>query len=230
MSAKILGQNDNHLISSLPKTQRRNFLKLCDRVDLSAGDDLCQKNQNIEYVYFPETSILCLVSLIRDHVPFGINLIGNEGMLDVVLILGDDFQSFHGATVQNSGTALRMKVSQFRHQLLTCSNLRIRLNQYLYYLIKQISQSLACVHFHNIEPRLARWLLMTQDRAHSKNFYLTHKLLANMLGVRRSGITIAAGILQEHKLIAYNRGNISVLDRKGLEAVSCECYLNSVIP
>jgi hypothetical protein len=229
MSVKILGQNDNHLIASLPKIQQRNFLKLCDRVNLSAGDYLYQPNQHTGYVYFPETSILGLVSLIRGHVPFGISLIGNEGMLDVVFILRDDLQLFHGAMVQNSGMALRMKVSHFRHQLFTCPSLRIRLNTYLYYLIKQISQSLACVHFHKIEPRLACWLLMTQDRAHANHFHLTHELLANMLGVRRSSITIAAGILQEQKLIAYNRGDISVLDRTGLEAVSCDCYFNPII-
>ncbi len=224
MSAKILGQHDNNLILSLPRTQRHNLLDHCERVDLLFGDVLCIANQKIEYVYFPETSILSLVTILTGHSPLGINLIGDEGMLGVILVLGDNLRPLHGALVQNAGTALRMKASLFRQQFHTSPKLQLKLNHYLYKQILQMSQSLGCAHFHEIEPRLARWLLMTQDRAHSDHFHLTHKLLADSLGVRRSGVTIAAGALQNKNFIAYNRGDITVLDRTGLKAAACECY------
>jgi len=224
MSVKIEVQEDNRLIEALPNSERSRLLDHCERVDLVFNDVLCESDQALDYVYFPETSIIALITLLAGHEPLGITLIGNETMLGVVMLLDDDSAPLHGALVQNTGTALRMKASQFRHQLHTSPTLLLSLKHHLYRLIGQMSQSLGCAHFHQIEPRLARWLLMTQDRVHSEHFHLTHNLLANILGVRRSGVTIAAGILQNKKLITYNRGDITVLDRKGLEAAACECY------
>jgi len=126
--------------------------------------------------------------------------------------------------VQGSGRALRVSSGEFQLILSESDALRNTLNNYIYIMLAQLSQTAACMHFHEIEPRLAHWLLMIHDRAHGNHFHLTHECLARMLGVRRSGITIAAGALQQRKLIQYTRGEISILDRKGLEAVACECY------
>jgi CRP-like cAMP-binding protein len=154
-------------------------------------------------------------------------LIGNEGMLGVTLMLGVNEAPFRGV-VQGKGTALRMSTAELRRLLLASPSLRKTLHRYLYVLMEQLSTSAACSHFHEVEPRLARWLLMTHDRAHADHFHLTHAYLAGMLGVRRSGITVAAGVLQRGMLIRYTRGEISILDRAGLEAVSCECYNTTI--
>lgn len=224
MSVEIVCQEDNLLIERLPRKERSRLLDNCERVELVSEEVLCESDQDLEYVYFPETCAIVLVTLLANHEPLGITLIGNEGMLGLVQVLGDDSPPLIGAWVQNSGTTLRMKAHQFRKQLRSSPGLVLSLNHHLNSLIGQMSQSLGCAHFHQIEPRLARWLLMTQDRVHSNQFHLTHNQLANILGVRRSGVTIAAGILQNKQLISYNRGDITVLDRKGLEAAACECY------
>jgi CRP-like cAMP-binding protein len=126
--------------------------------------------------------------------------------------------------VQGSGTALQMTTLQLRRELRDNLSLRLTLKRYLFVLIAQLSQSAACTRFHEVDARLARWLLMTHDRAHADQFHLTHQYLADMLGVQRSAVTIAAGSMQKRKLIRYVRGDIRILDRRGLEAASCECY------
>lgn len=223
MSAAIRVPVVNQLLASLPHQESARVLACCEPVDLVFGSILCESEQTLRHLYFPLTGFISLVITLRDHQPLEMGLIGNEGMLGATLVLGVNSVPMR-AVVQGSGTALRISATDFRRELQECPELLRLLNRYLYVLMAQLSQTAACTHFHEIEPRLARWLLMTHDRAHADHFYLTHEYLADMLGVRRSGITVAAGALQLRGLIHYTRGEISILDRKGLEAASCECY------
>jgi CRP-like cAMP-binding protein len=156
--------------------------------------------------------------------PLEMGLIGNEGMLGAHLALGVGTAPMR-ALVQGACTACRITRDRFQQELLTNPGLRRSIYRYLYVLLTQFAPSAACTHCHEIEPRLARWLLMTQDRAHADHFHLTHEVLATLLGVRRSGITLAAGALQQRGLIHYVRGNIRILDRPGLEVAACGCYV-----
>lgn len=213
----------NHLISRLSREEQNRFLQHCESTELVFGDILCEPDQPIQYVYFPLAGFISLVISMEGHQPLEVGLIGNEGMLGATLAL-EVADAPLKAVVQGSGSALRMTAAQFQHELRNSPSMLSTLNRYLYVLVMQLSQTAACTHFHEIEPRLARWLLMTHDRAHADHFHLTQEYLADMLGVRRSSITIAAGKLQQQKLISYIRGDINILDRKALEAASCACY------
>jgi CRP-like cAMP-binding protein len=213
----------NRLIEILPRQVRNRILNSCEAVNLAFGAVLCEANQRLRYVYFPLAGFISLVALVEQHPPLEIGLIGNEGMLGATLALGVPGARLRGV-VQGPGTALRMTARQFRGELRSSRALRRRVNHYLFVLLAQQSRSIACSRFHEIKPRLACWLLMTHDRAHADHFRLTHQYLADMLGVQRSAVTIAAGALQRNKLIRYSRGTIIILDRRGLEAASCECY------
>jgi CRP-like cAMP-binding protein len=217
----------NRLIAGLPRKQRIQFLDRCESVELTMGSALCGIHEPLEHVYFPLVGFISLVITLGRHPPLELGLIGSEGMLGATLVLGVDGAPAR-AVVQGAGTALRMSVEQLQRGLRDCPALRPILGRYLYVLMTQLSRSAGCMHFHEVAPRLARWLLMTHDRAHVDHFHLTHELLADMLGVRRSGVTIAAGVLKDRKLISYTRGEITVTNRRGLEAASCECYDASV--
>ena len=213
----------NRLIQELPRKLRERLLARCERVDLAFGDVLCDANKPFAHVYFPLAGFISLVATVDAHPPLEMGLIGNEGMLGATLALGVNTVPLRGV-VQGSGAALRMSASRFRRELNATPALLSVVNRYLYVLMSQLAQTAACTRFHDVPSRLARWLLMTHDRAHADHFHLTHEFLADMLGVRRSGVTIAAGDLQRRELIHYSRGEIGILDRKGLEAAACECY------
>lgn len=223
MSAVIPVQVTNHLVRCLLREERNRFLQHCESVDLVFGDILYEVDKPIQHVYFPLDGFISLVITMEAHQPLEVGLIGNEGMLGATLALGVADAPLK-AVVQGSGSALRMTAAQFQHELRNSPSILSTLNRYLYVLVTQLSQTAACTHFHEIGPRLARWLLMTHDRAHADHFHLTQEYLADMLGVRRSSITIAAGKLQQQKLISYIRGEINILDRKELETMSCACY------
>lgn len=223
MSAAMPAGVVNRLIAGLPREERARLLERCEPTELAFGEILCEPGRPFRQVYFPLTAFISLVASLNGHQPLEIRLVGNEGVLGATLALGVATIPLRGV-VQGSGTALRMAAPQFRRALRENPFLLRTLNRYLYVLITQLSQTAACNRFHELDARLARWLLMIHDRAHADHFDLTHELLADMLGVRRSGVTLAAGALQRSKLIGYSRGKIRILDRKGLEAASCECY------
>lgn len=213
----------NRLIQGLPRTERSRLLAHGQPVQLAFGDILCEPGEPFSHVYFPLTGFISLVATVARHEPLEMGLIGNEGVLGATLALDIDAVPLRGI-VQGAGTALRVPAAKFRADLRQGSKLLGVLQRYLYVLMAQLAQTAACTRFHEVNARLARWLLMTHDRAHADHFHLTHKFLAAMLGVRRSGVTIAAGALQRRGLIRYTRGRISILDRAGLEARACECY------
>ena len=213
----------NRLLGSLPRPARQRMLQRCEPVELAFGTILSEPGEHIRHVYFPTGGFISLIAALADQASLEVGLIGNEGMHGVSLALGVDTSPMR-ALVQGSGSALRMPAAVFRGELERSPTLRRHLDRYVYVLLAQLAQTAACTCFHVLEARLARWLLMTHDRAHADHFYLTHALLSNMLGVRRSGVTRAAGALQRRKLIHYSRGDVTVLDRKGLEKASCECY------
>lgn len=223
MPAIIALATENRLLARLPLRERQRLLLHCDEVQLSFGDVLCEAGAPMRHLYFPLDGFISQVFILGHHRPLELGLIGNEGVLGATLAL-DVSTAPSRAVVQGSGRALRITVRQWRLALRDCPRLLRVLKRYLYVLLTQLMRNAACGHFHEVEPRLARWLLMTQDCAHVDKLQLTHSYLADMLGVRRSGVTIAAGALQSRQLIHYQRGQITILDRASLELVACECY------
>lgn len=213
----------NHLIERLPYKERTRFLAICKAVELAPAEILCERGTATRYAYFPIKGVISLVTPIEGKSVLQVDMVGSEGMVGTQLVLGVDESPLH-AFAQGKSSAWRIAADPFRGELARSTALRLSLNRYVCVIMNQRASSMVCQRFHDLGSRLARWLLMTQDRAHADSFHVTHELLAYMLGVRRAGITGAAVALQRLGLIRYHRGELVVTDRRGLEAAACRCY------
>jgi len=213
----------NHLVEILAREDRRRLLAICEPVELLLGQRVCEPGTPTRHVYFPVDSFISLVATVAGSLGVEVGMVGREGMLGSQLTLGVGTTSLRGV-VQGPGCALRVGAPAFRRELARSVTLQRILDRYIAVLMAQLTTAAVCLRFHEIGPRLARWLLMSQDRAGVDTFGMTHEFLAYMLGVRRAGITLAATKLQRAGLIEYRRGVLTVLDRGALEAAACPCY------
>ena len=213
----------NRLLATLPKNEYKRLLPNLKTVSLVLGEELYEPGDKIKHVYFPNDSIISLISELSEKSWLEVGMVGNEGMAGLAVFMGVGSSSTR-ALVQGSGTAMRMSSAAVRTEANRLGSLHHILHRYSHSLLTQVSQSSACNRFHLVDARLARWLLMTNDRLGTADFPLTQEFLSNMLGVRREGVSKAAGTLQADKLIRYSRGLITILNRRGLEAKSCQCY------
>jgi hypothetical protein len=213
----------NQLLDRLPARDRAHLLARCERVVLSFPQILAEPGQTIRHVYFPTGSLISLVTPMDGRMSLQVALTGNEGMYGVGIPLGVGFSRAR-AMVQGTGSAWRIGAAAFLGEFARSPALRKGVYRYVYVLMSQLSQTAACVCFHVVEQRLARWLLMSADRVQASTFHITHEFLAYILGVRREKISKAASALQRRKLIAYKRGEVAILDREGLERAACCCY------
>jgi CRP-like cAMP-binding protein len=218
-----LAAAQNHLIEQLPRKDRLRLLALCEPVELILAEVLCERGTPARHVYFPTDGFVSLVTMIDGSAGLEVGMVGREGMVGAHLALGVATSPLR-ALVQGAGASWRIRTPAFRTELARSAALQRSMNRYLYVLMSQLAASAACLRFHLIGPRLARWLLMSQDRAHADTFHVTQEFLAYMLGVRRVGVTAAASAMQRSRLIVYRRGEMTVLDRGGLEAAACACY------
>ena len=213
----------NRLLDTLPNIDRRRLISSSEECELTAGEELWAPGARLLHAHFPIAGIVSARIPCGSHSGFQLELVGAEGMIGLPLVFGVNVATLH-SYVQRSGASLRLTAAALRRELKACRALREILGRYAYVLRAQLAETAACNNFHLLEARLARWLLTTLDRANSNEFHLTHESLAKMLGVRRVSITNAASCLQERQLLQYSRGDIEVLDRVGLEEVSCRCY------
>jgi CRP-like cAMP-binding protein len=213
----------NDILHALLNSEYRHLSPKLEQVDLQRGEIIYQADQRIDYVYFPETAVVAMIDTVENGSTVEVGIIGHEGMVGINVFLGC-LVTPDKAIVQISGTAMRMKTIDLRIELRFGSPLQHLLLRYTQALLAIISQSVACSQHHSVGERLARWLLTMHDHAESNQFEMPQKSIAAMLGVRREGITEAAGKLQTARLITYRRASISILDEAGLKKKSCECY------
>jgi CRP-like cAMP-binding protein len=215
--------SSNRLIAALPERKRELFLADCRLIDLTLGTVLYEPGDRLLYVYFPIDGFISMLTTVDHYSTLEVGMIGCEGMCGYTISLGDNVAPLRALT-QGAGSAWRMKAATFRRHLENTPELHRIVDRYVCVLFRQLAQTTACTRFHIVEKRLARWLLMTHDRARSDSFKVTQEFLAFMLGVRRSGVTAAASTLQSRSLIQYRRGNMTIVNRERLEAAACACY------
>lgn len=213
----------NHLLATLPAADYKRLLRTLELVPLDLGQAVCESGTRQGYVYFPTDSIVSLLYILQDGSSAEIAVVGNDGVVGIALFMGGETTP-NRAVVQSAGYAYRLRSRALKGEFDRGEDLQHLLLRYTQALITQMAQTVVCNRHHTLEQQLCRWLLLRLDRLPSNELVMTHDLIANMLGVRRQGVTEAAGKLQAQGLIDYNRGRIIVLDRPKLEARVCECY------
>jgi CRP-like cAMP-binding protein/PAS domain-containing protein len=223
IAAVMQADTTNRLLATLPAKEYERLLSGLEPVQLTYGEVLYEPGERIRHVYFPSDCLVSLLTVVDGHRALEVGLVGREGMVGSRLALGSNNSSVR-ALVQGTGRAMRMKSTRFLREFRRSPTLQRALFRFTDALMNQVTQTAACNRFHVVEERLARWLLMTRERLLSSEFHLTHEFLADMLGVRRVGVTAAAVALRHRKLIRYGRGVITILDQPALEAAACSCY------
>jgi CRP-like cAMP-binding protein len=213
----------NYLLDALPKSDRERVESHLELVPMKLGDVLYEPGARLRYVHFPTTCIISLLYVMENGASAEIAIVGNEGMLGISLFMGGDSTPSR-AVVQSAGQAFRLRAGLLKDEFARFGPTMHLLLRYTQALITQMAQTAVCNRHHTVDQQLCRWLLLSLDRLPSNQLSMTQELISNMLGVRREGVTEAAGKLQQAGLIRYRRGVITVLDRPGLEARVCECY------
>jgi CRP-like cAMP-binding protein len=213
----------NRLLAELPRKDLKRLLSHLEPVSLKLGEVLYEPGGQIRHCYFPNDGVVSLLTVLEPHKAAEVGMIGQEGLVGMSAAVGINVSQLR-AVVQGPGSAMRMTAAGLQKEFAASDSLHRGLFRFNHSLIGQVAQTAACNRFHKAEMRLARWLLVTRDRLRSESFHLTHQFLSLMIGVRRVGVTNAAGSLAKRKLISYSRGNIRILNPKGLQAASCECY------
>lgn len=213
----------NAILNRLSDDELKTLLPKFKLVKLSLGEILYEPNEKIGYVYYPTSGVISLLASFEDGTTVEAGITGNEGMMGTACVLGADTTP-HQALVQTSGEALRMTFGDLRAQVEEGGPFLAATLIYTNLMFVQVAQTAACNRLHSLEQRLARWLLMTDDRVAGNQLELTQEFMSRMLGVRRAGVTVAANELKQRAIIEYRRGNVIIIDRKGLELTSCGCY------
>ena len=213
----------NHLLAALPKVDYDSLVAHLELVAMPLGQGLYDSGAEQKYIYFPTTSIVSILQVLENGATAEIAVAGNEGVIGVSLFMGGETTTGR-AVVQSAGFGYRLKAQHLKSEFNRGGPLMHLLLRYTQSLITQMSQTAVCNRHHSVEQQLCRWLLLSLDRLQTNALLMTQELIANMLGVRREGVTEAAGKLQRAGLIKYSRGHIEVLDRPGLEKSACECY------
>ncbi|MDX1553823.1 MAG: Crp/Fnr family transcriptional regulator [Marinobacter sp.] len=213
----------NHLLAALPDSAKARIFPKLKLVEMNLGDVIYESGQPIEFVYFPTNCIISLLYVMINGSSAEISVVGNEGMAGIAVFMGGDSTPSR-TVVQSKGFAYRMPSPELKEEFDNTPAVRGLTLRYTQALITQMSQTAVCNRHHSIDQQLCRWLLLSLDRLTDNHLTMTQELIANMLGVRREGVTEAAGKLQDLGIINYHRGHITVIDRPGLEALSCECY------
>ena len=213
----------NHLLGAIPHAEWERFALHLSPIHLGLGDIIYESGTELPYVYFPVDSIVSLLYVMEDGASAEIAIVGNEGLVGISLFMGGGTTP-NRAVVQSAGHALRMKARYIHDEFILAGPVQQLFLRYTQALLTQMAQTAVCNRHHSVDQQLCRWLLMSLDRLPSNELTMTQELIANMLGVRREGVTEAAGKLQRAGVIHYSRGHITVLDRLRLEQMACECY------
>ena len=213
----------NRLLAALPRVEYERLLPNLQQVSFSLGEVVYEFGGQLDYVFFPTTSIVSLLYTMENGASAEMGLTGNDGVVGIALFMGGGTMP-NRAVVQSAGAAIRMKAKVLQDEFALGGKFQLLLLRYTQALITQISQTAVCNRLHSVEQQLCRWLLLSHDRVKADELIMTQELIADMLGVRREGVTVAAGHLQDAGAISYVRGHIKILDRQKLEETVCECY------